>query len=281
MAPSNRHRLVVSVPAHNDGSRVIDSFLPQHVDEPLLGSESTTTNRCQLLELPPELRAEIFGYVLPITVNHGFKGPCWIKGTTALLRTSKQIHNEAAQLMYSRATFVINLVWDCTTFACQCLLPSDSFLRKDYAFPDFFRKEYLSYMRKFNVVVHHRDSHIGWIEQCSTGLTLGVRDQLGSLCTTLETFPQIRRLRLHFRDSFVMSRTDEAVLRPIATLRNVQSIQISGDISAQTQMKFQALVRNQQHVKIVIDDINCYPTLTILRNQEDCESMTVVNPSNR
>ncbi|KAL8678841.1 MAG: hypothetical protein Q9186_004824 [Xanthomendoza sp. 1 TL-2023] len=191
----------------------------------------TASGRCRLLELPLELRTEIIHYVLPTCIDHAFVGPCWIKGTTAILRTSKRLHDEAAQLMYSQATFLINVVWDCTTFVCQWLLSPSSTRQKQYAFPDVFGKHYFSCMKRFKVVIDKMDTYFGYSKNHTAGLSLGVREQLVSLGPILKAVPEISRLHLHFHDSVVMSVKDESVLKPIVNLPNVRSTFTSGKLN--------------------------------------------------
>lgn len=193
---------------------------------------------CRLLSLPTELRTQIFLYVLPGSLHHGFISPCWIKGTTALLQTSTRLHDEAARLMYGQATFHLNLVWDCTTFFYQWLLPSGSTHQRLYPFPDFVRQQYLFYMKNFKITVHNVYTATPcFIKQHSTGLTLGVRNQLDSLYQVLKSLPAIRTLHLHFHDDFSMSRVDESVLRPLVNLPNLQSIYISGGLTEEARQR--------------------------------------------
>ena len=197
-------------------------------------TEERPPARCRLLELPAELRAAVFMYVLPITTNHVFHGPCWIKGTTALLRTSKSVHDEATQLMYSRANFLVEVAWDITIFKCQSLSPLECLSRTSYPFPRCFGREYLPHMKRFKLMVHVADNHIPWQStnhKHGSRLTLGIREQLERLHKVLEPIPIILELSLQFNDHFIVSKTDESVLRPILNLQNIHSVKFTGGIS--------------------------------------------------
>lgn len=196
----------------------------------MLQSEAKTTGRCQLLELPAELRTKIFMYVLPRTMNHCLHGPCWTKGTTALLRTSKMVHNEAVLLMYSQATFLLGVVWDITFFECRSISRIGGVSRENHPFPQCFTKDHLQQIKRFKVMVYCADNHIHWLKESETsrrGLTLGIRDQLEGLYKVLESVPRILELVFQFSESFTVTKLDETVLRPIIDLENVQLVKFT------------------------------------------------------
>ena len=58
--------------------------------------------------LPLELRRQIYSYLLPYSVRRhdcGKKIPVWQLGSTSILATNRQIHDEAADLMYGNSWF--------------------------------------------------------------------------------------------------------------------------------------------------------------------------------
>ncbi|KAI4262049.1 MAG: hypothetical protein L6R42_002768 [Xanthoria sp. 1 TBL-2021] len=188
-----------------------------------LHSEATLTPptpRCRLLELPAELRAEIFLYVLPTSTNSPIHGPRWIKGATALLRTSRRIYDEAAQLMYRRAAIRLLVYEDSTIFEYQGLFEG----HHNLASSQWSREEYLRFITRFEVAIYLDTYEF----KVGSGLTCATRDQLEALCKTLEAVPEIENLSLYFYDHFTVTKADETVLRPILDLENIQEIKYVG-----------------------------------------------------
>lgn len=224
---------------------------PQASDS-LFRNRMDVPDRCRLLELPAEIRSEIFNYVLPETMNHGSKGLCWIKGTTALLAVSKQIHDEASYQMYSTATFLLNTVWDCTTFECRCLLPSGLTPIRTYAFPDKLSPRYTQFIQDFKIKIHLCDSYSGMIKFNHgnlKGLFRGLRDQVESFCATLRNLTNLKRIHISFQDGNRYSRkADETILEPFLHLSNPPRFEFSGDVSEETKREFDRLqTREESH----------------------------------
>ena len=125
---------------------------------------SIPTSKCHLLSLPLELRQHIYLYLLPSTISvldRDNDSIVWHRGATTFLATCRQVHEEAAFLLYSTNVFVLSVVWDCTVFEYQWVLPSSLRPRRRIAFPEAFPARYIPYMRRFHVHVHHIDSYMG------------------------------------------------------------------------------------------------------------------------
>lgn len=208
----------------------------------IIRNHQEASARCKLLELPIEIRSQIFDYVLPRTIKHGSKDVCWIKGTTALLAVSKQIHEEASCRMYSSATFLLNTVWDCTIFECRSLLPSRLTPSRTYAFPDRLSPRYLSLIQSFKIVIHLYDSYFGMIKSNLSnlgGLIKGLRNQVETLCAILSSCTNVKRIHINFRNgSYDSPKADEVVLEPFLSLSNPLRFEVSGDVSEETRRKF-------------------------------------------
>lgn len=169
----------------------------------IVGETPHTPGRCLLLELPTELRSQIFKYVLPYTVYYAGNGICWIGGTTTLLAVSNSVHDEAAHIMYSQAIFVLYVLWDCTVFRCQNFLASGVLSHRLYAFPGKIGSKYLQLLRSVEVDVEIPDHRTRLVKHGLSSvarLKQGLGDQMESLCNILRGVPNLQRLCVHYSD---------------------------------------------------------------------------------
>ncbi|KAL8709829.1 MAG: hypothetical protein Q9220_005445 [cf. Caloplaca sp. 1 TL-2023] len=172
----------------------------------------------------------------------GKKGIYWMRGTTTLLRTCKRVHDEAAALMYSRATFDVRVVWDCITFSYQWLLPNGLIPRTTYAFPDKIGHRYQPLIRNINVQILHVDSYAGMIKYNHGNfgsLIFGLKSQVESLVGVFQTFSDLRAIHVHFQDDSDTPGSDGIVLEPLLNLHGLHSITTSGDISSEICQRLQ------------------------------------------
>ncbi|KAL8946542.1 MAG: hypothetical protein Q9222_007078 [Ikaeria aurantiellina] len=184
--------------------------------------------------MPAEIRVYIFSYLVPTTINHSKKGIYWIRGTTSLLSTCKRVHDEAALLMYSRATFDIRVDWDCITFNCKWLLPSGLIPRTTYAFPDKIGRKYKPLIRNINVHIFHVDSYAGMIKYNHGNfgsLIFGLKNQVEDLVGALKTMTDLRNIHVDFHDGSNTPGSDGIVLESLLDLHDIHSVTASGDIS--------------------------------------------------
>ncbi|MCJ1254863.1 hypothetical protein MMC24_002679 [Lignoscripta atroalba] len=218
--------------------------------------------QCFLLQLPLELREHIYRCILPRTIDTGTKGIAWLRGTTSILATSKQIHSEAAKIFYANNTFVLDVVWDCSTFVYQWLLPSGLIPKHTMAFPDHFSPRNRALMRKFYIRVHHVDSYTGMVKYNygGHGLIDGTRDQVRFLCQTLRSLASIHSLHIHLQDDSTTSTAPndsaQTMLEPFLDLKNTLRISTSGSITPAFSQKLHALLTDANSQKDVL------PTLT-------------------
>ena len=127
-------------------------------------ASTTDSDECLLLMLPVELRLKILEFVLPHTINIPRKGMVWIRGSSAVLATSRLLYHEGLGIMYGRNTFVIDVVWDGITFAYQWLLQSGLVPKRTLAFPAKMAKRNISQIRRLVVRIHHVDNYTGMVK---------------------------------------------------------------------------------------------------------------------
>ena len=191
------------------------------------------SKKCALLALPFELRQGIYKYLLPTTVETGHKGIAWIRGNTAIMAANKQIYAEATTIVYGSSTFLLDVEWDCVTFAYQWLLPTGLVPKRTLAFPDSLTSRNVALFRKLHVRVHHVDSYTGMVKYnySGHGLTDGVRDQVAALCTLLRNLREITRLSIELRDGSATVGLGQGVLEPFLTLKNTREVTVGGSLT--------------------------------------------------
>ena len=234
----------VSVPeAGGRFSNENDSFYSKHEQEQ--NSYGPPPSRCHLLELPLELRQTILSHVLPRTIPTP-KGIAWLRGTTSILATNHRLHHECAALIYSNNTFVIDTVYDCSTFAYQWLLPTSGLVpKRTMAFPEQLAARNICLLQRLHIRLHHVDSYTGMVKyNCGGhGLVEGLRDQVRFLCQVLRQLPEIKVLHVELLDSSGSKGLDEIVCGPFLELRNTRVMTTSGAFSAAFARKLEALVQ--------------------------------------
>ncbi|MCJ1374561.1 hypothetical protein MMC20_005793 [Loxospora ochrophaea] len=188
-----------------------------------------TSDRCRLLQLPLELREQIYRDLLPTTTSTP-KDIAWLRGNITILAANSQIYSEALPLMYSNATFVIDVAWDCITFAYQWLLPSGLIPSERMPFP--LSPRHLPLTRRFRIRIHHVDSYTGMVKYnySGRGLTNGLKDQVSTLCTVLSSLPEIHTLHIHLQDDnppTTSATSTDHLLTPFLTLHNTRTVSLS------------------------------------------------------
>ncbi|MCJ1229296.1 hypothetical protein MMC12_005961 [Toensbergia leucococca] len=186
---------------------------------------------CSLHLLPLEIRQNIYSNLLPSSVHVKGKGIAWLRGNTSILRTSKQIYSEAVKTMYGSSTFVLDVVWDCVTFAYQWLLPTGLVPKRTMAFPEDFSSRNLALIRKFHVRIHHPDNYTDVVKYNHSRLAQGLKDQVEILCKVLGDFPKIQKLHIHFQDESCTDSISQTVLGPFLCLENTQIASLSGSMA--------------------------------------------------
>ena len=193
---------------------------PQSSDGAETGTHTPST-RCHLLSIPPELRIHIFSYILPrgLFNDTGIKLKIWIRGSTALLRTCRSLHNEAAHQMYGRSHFAVDIAWDSITFDGRYLWDGRFARVRYHNFPQCFGEQYIPLIQTLVVRIRVVDNYLGMIKynhHNPAGLLHGYRTQVEHLCTVLERLPHLKRLVIWFKDDSQTQGSDEVVLSPIS-----------------------------------------------------------------
>jgi hypothetical protein len=181
------------------------------------------SKRCQLLELPNEIRFMILKFALPGTINT-HKDVAWIRGSTNLLATNRQLFQEGTEIMYSHNTFLIDIYYDCVVFSYQWILENGLIPMRLFPFPEqvppILSKRNIALMRRFRVRIHHVDSYMGYIkyQQSGAGLTYGLIDQIRPLVQLLGNLDKILSLQIHLDDGSVDPEAAKAVFEPFKML---------------------------------------------------------------
>lgn len=177
-----------------------------------------------LLKLPAEIRTQIYSYLLPRTIEHrepnpllghvrnfsavkkrvakgmlvpqhdpssrqGGPGPVvWRRGNISLLSVNKQVHHEAAELLYGNSTFQLFVTYSGISFRYTWLLHGGGTPNRRYDFLELLPKKYLVLIKKVIVHVDHVDSYTGMIKfnVSGKGLTYGLRKQIQRLVNALQ-----------------------------------------------------------------------------------------------
>ena len=144
------------------------------------------------MELPPERAAE--KHAAAAGRGKGGRGKssvptniAWRRGSTSLLSVNQQLHNECADLIYGRNTFMLGVTFSSITFRFRFLLPSGMAPKREYNFLELMPERYLRRLRRVLVCVDHVDSYTGMIKYnvSGRGLVGGLRGQVGRLVGAL------------------------------------------------------------------------------------------------
>lgn len=180
------------------------------------------------LDLPYELRALIYSFILPSTFFSESKDVVWLRGKISILSVNHMIYDEAIKIIYGEATFAINVVWDCVTFDYKWLLPKGLVPRRTMAFPEMISSRNWSLVHNLRIRVYHVDEYTGMIKYNhgnASHLVNGVRDQVELLCKVLRKIPKICRLQIEFLNEDLESEAGDIILKPFLSLQSVYPIQ--------------------------------------------------------
>lgn len=210
------------------------------------------------LTLAPELRQEIYSYILPRTtraqsgLSHPFSQPrdLWLLGETSLLQTCHQVYEECASKLYGTNTFVVDIKYDSVKFHYTWLTAKGLRPKRLHTFPDFFAPRNIARIRNYLVTVEHVDSYQGMIKyNCGgPGLTAGIESQVAHFVANAARASRISRIEIRLTDGSsvlkdirkvqvhcVERRRDtewtQTVLRPLMLLPQASSVQISGSVT--------------------------------------------------
>ncbi|KAK4621944.1 hypothetical protein CLAFUW4_06857 [Fulvia fulva] len=174
-----------------------------------------------LLQLPLELRRQIFNYLLPRTYDRSDPNPLasharnfsavkkraakgmiipkadiqrggahivWQRANADLLRVCRQIHDECAEMLYGGNTFLLFLTYSGIAFRFNYLLPTGMAPSRRFNFLELMPKRYLALVKRVVVNVDHVDSYTGMIKfnVGGKGLTHGLSNQVRRLVNALQ-----------------------------------------------------------------------------------------------
>jgi hypothetical protein len=176
----------------------------------------------------------------------------WLRGQTALLQVSHQVHEECADLLYGSNAFEIDIKYDSIKFRYAWLIPSGLRPKVLYDFPSFLSRRNIQRIRNYVLNIEHVDSYTGRIKYNigGAGLTAGVMDQVGKFVNEVrerkefgrvvvrlsegnQVLSEIRRpgLRVHCVERGTNSALAQTVLSPLHFMRTVGWAEVTGSVT--------------------------------------------------
>ena len=207
-------------------------FCPQSEDPPKAEQPRILRHReCPFLKLPYEVRALIYSYILPCTMEHPDRGIVWLRATAAMWITNRQVYKECVSLMYSNPTFLIDVRYDKVEFLYQWSLLHTSLVPKRvYDFPEPVAACNRPWMRKFYVRIHPVDSYLGMIKYNYSNpiiLAVQLRSQVNILCAFLQDLCEIRELHISYHGGDSESHASlPLVMEPFRQLKNTKAVKV-------------------------------------------------------
>lgn len=183
-----------------------------------------------LLRLPTEIREQILSYLLPRTKDlvesnpltrharefsavqkRGAKGMLlpkpvenvektnsssvsnvvWQRGNVSLFRVCRHLHDECAELVYGRNTFLLFLTYAGIKWRYRWLLSTGVAPTRHYDFLELIPERYMRLLKRVVVHIDHVDSYTGMIKfnVGGKGLVHGLRRQVQRLVNALKPAP--------------------------------------------------------------------------------------------
>lgn len=183
---------------------------------------------CPLLQVPPEIRLHIYNLLLPCTVNAKSLGKnheaAWLPGNTAVLATNRQIHREAAAVLYGQNDFLVGVNYESVLFRFRRLLKSGLVPQGNPALLDVLSTSNLRSLKNLSVTILHDDSYTGMIKYnfSGPGLTEGLRHQVKKLVEALLECDELISVRVTLVDCSCDPEKARRVLEPLLSLRVVE-----------------------------------------------------------
>jgi hypothetical protein len=171
----------------------------------------------------------------------------WRRGCTQLLAVNRQVHEEAADMLYGDSTFVIDVAFDKIAFRYRWRTESGLTPSRSYLFLDHFSQRNLLRIKNYVVNVEFVDAYTGMIKfNCGgRGLPAGIRARVRELVDLLAAVPQLHCLQVHLidgaisrvrfpsgrvhrvQDDSIYAQT-QTVLEPFRALYGVRQVQVTG-----------------------------------------------------
>lgn len=142
---------------------------------------------------------------LPRTERETGNDIVWRRGHTSLLAVSRQVHEEAADMLYGDNTFVIDVTFDAINFRYRWRTANNLTPNRTYRFLDHFSQRNLLRIRNYIVNVESVDDYTGMIKyNCGgRGLPAGIKSKVRELVDLLAVAPQLHRLQVHLIDGAI------------------------------------------------------------------------------
>lgn len=181
---------------------------------------------CPFLNLPYKLRAYIYIYVLPSTIDHPDHGIVWHRASAAIWATSREIYKECVELMYSNYTFLADVRYHKVELVSHFPLQRDSLIPKRiFKFPHPFAARSRPLMRKFHVRIHQVDRSTDLIKDDHMHPDRSLQRHVDILCAFLKDLPEIIELRIvHSGGDEESHRVLPRVLEPFWQLKNTRAV---------------------------------------------------------
>jgi hypothetical protein len=171
----------------------------------------------------------------------------WRRGCTSLLAVSKQIHEEAADMLYGENTFVVDVAFDKVSFRYRWRTESGLTPSRTFDWLEHFSQRNLLRVKKYVVNVESVDDYTGMIKYNvgGRGLPAGIRAKVRELVDLLVLVSELRKLEVHLIDGdisrhrFPSGRVHrvqdeghyaqtQTVLDPFRALYGVRQVQVTG-----------------------------------------------------
>ena len=171
----------------------------------------------------------------------------WKRGFTHLLTLNRQIHEEAADMLYGDSTFVVDVTFDAVNFRYHWRTVNNLTPNRTYPFLDHFSQRNLLRIRNYIISVESVDGYTGMIKynHGGRGLPAGIRMRVQELVDLLAVTSQLHYLQIHLIDGaisrvkFPSGRVHrvqderyyaqtQTVLDPFLALNGVRKVEVSG-----------------------------------------------------
>ena len=252
---------MASISVYGYDPEMLDSFRALETRENGGPSSSEALESCsyrkeptkfRFLELPYELRHQIYRHVMPATSPSGI----WYRATAPIWATCSFIHEECISMLYSNCIFHVHVGYEGIEFPFAYLNTKSTFAsrpmnhRRKLRFPDVIPLRYRHLLRRIFVLVTHIDEYDAMVKyNCSNthALTVGVREQVEKLCYFLQPLPEIRELTIKYHQwQAGNSDTMRLILEPFRALRNTKTVSVLDLMSVNKgfEMQLQAQLAN-------------------------------------
>ncbi len=171
----------------------------------------------------------------------------WRRGFTHLLTLNRQIHEEAADMLYGESTFVVDVTFDAINFRYRWRTVNNLTPNRTFAFLDHFSQRNLLRIKNYIINIESVDDYTGMIKynHGGRGLLAGLRVKVQELVDLLAIVPELHHLQIHLIDGaisrvrFPSGRVHrvqdekyyaqtQTVLSPFLALYGVRKAEISG-----------------------------------------------------